>query len=75
VLSVELSGHGRVVGLGQLGKLEHVIGAADDCPPGVDLAAQALGLAQDLLRGALVRPEIRLGRLRVELLESVLLGG
>ena len=43
--------------------------------PRRDLVAQALSLAQDLLRGALVAPEVGIGSLGVELVDAGLLGG
>jgi hypothetical protein len=43
--------------------------------PGGDLIAQALGRAQDLLRGSLIGPEVRLAGLLVEGGQLLFLGG
>ncbi len=59
----------------QLAKLERLVGALHERLPGVDLVAQALGLTQDALRRALVRPEFRLRGEGVQLVDASLLGG
>jgi len=86
-LAVELRGQGRGlaldVGLGlrvrgigeELCELGDVVGALLDRAPEGDLLAQALGLAGDLLRLALVVPEPGLDRARVELGDADFLGG
>jgi hypothetical protein len=86
-LALEVPGEGvrlRVdlgLGLGvggireQLEELLDVGEALLDDPPGLDLLAQALGLADDLLRRALVVPEPGLDGAGVELRDARLLGG
>ncbi len=56
-------------------QLEEVVGPLEQLLPEGDLLAQALRLAQDLLRAALVRPEIRRGGLLFELAQALLLCG
>jgi hypothetical protein len=85
-LTLEVPGEGRDVA-GQLrlevriGRLAQQLGelrdrgrASFEPAPGGDLVAEALGLSQDLLRGALVVPEARFEGERVELLDAALLG-
>jgi hypothetical protein len=86
-LPLELRGQGRgltlEVGLGlgvggvgkELGELGDVVRALLDRAPEGDLLAQALGLAGDLLRLALVVPEPGLDGARVELRDADFLGG
>ena len=75
-LGVEPRGHVRLaLFVGQLGKLEQIVGALDQRSPGRDLVAQAFSFAQDLARAALIGPEVRLRRLRLELVDARLLGG
>jgi len=86
-LPLELRRQGRgltlEVGLGlgvgrlgeQLGELGYVVRALLDGAPEGDLLAQALGLAGDLLRLALVVPESGLDGARVELRDADFLGG
>jgi hypothetical protein len=59
----------------QLGELGDVVRALLDRAPEGDLLAQALGLAGDLLRLALVVPEPGLDGARVELRDADFLGG
>jgi hypothetical protein len=77
---VRLAGEvGLGIGVGrvdeELLELLEVIDALLEGAPGVDLVAQALGLADGLLGGALVVPEPRLDRAGVELRDPRLLGG
>jgi len=58
-----------------LGEFEQVVGALGQRLPGRDLVAQPLSLTQNLLRAALVGPEIGRARRAVELVEARLLGG
>jgi hypothetical protein len=86
-LPLELRGQGRRLtlevrlGLGvrgfgeELGELGDVVRALLDRAPQRDLLAQALGLAGDLLRLALVVPEPGLDGARVELRDADFLGG
>jgi hypothetical protein len=86
-LPLELRGQGcglaLEVGLGlgigglgeELGELGDVVRALLDRAPEGDLLAQALGLAGDLLRLALVVPEPGLDGARVELRDADFLGG
>jgi hypothetical protein len=60
--------------INELGQFEQVVRALDQCAPGVDLVAQALRLAQDLLRGTLVGPEVGCAGTGVELVDARLLG-
>ena len=70
---------GLGVGVGRVGEeveqLLEVRGALLERAPGVDLVAQALGLADDLLRAALVVPEPGLDGAGVELRDAGFLGG
>jgi len=59
----------------ELGELRDVVRALLDRAPEGDLLAQALGLAGDLLRLALVVPEPGLDGARVELRDADFLGG
>jgi hypothetical protein len=61
--------------LGELEGRVEVVGAGEQRRPFFDLAAQAVGLAQDVLRGTAVLPERRLGGGRLELGQSRLLAG
>ena len=72
VLSLDAAGHLRSSGgiAGQLGQLDQVVGATDDVVPGGQLLAQAVRLAQDALRLALVVPEVWRGRPLVERVEA-----
>jgi hypothetical protein len=66
----------RVRGIGQeLQELLEVIDALLERSPELDLVAQALCLAGDLLRGPLVVPEAGLERPRVECRDALFLGG
>jgi hypothetical protein len=56
-------------------ELLQVVDALLERAPGLDLVAQALRLADDLLCGPLVVPEPGLDRARVQLLDPLLLGG
>jgi hypothetical protein len=71
VPGLELSGELGIVGfLDQRDQLDEVVGALLEPAPQVDLGTKAVGLAEDLLGGALVVPEAgRLG-LGVELREA-----
>jgi hypothetical protein len=65
-----------VVALGEeVEERDDVVGAVLQATPGCDLRAQAVGLTEDLLGGALVIPEAGLERLRVEPFEGRFLGG
>jgi hypothetical protein len=59
----------------QVQQLLEVGGALLQGSPEGDLVAQALGLANDLLRGALVVPEARLDGAGIQLRDARLLGG
>ena len=58
----------------QLERGLQVVGAGQQCAPGLDLGAQAVGLAQDLLGAAAVVPEPGLLGQRLELGDARLLG-
>jgi hypothetical protein len=58
-----------------LRKLEQIVGALNDRVPRRDFVAQAVGLAQNLLGGALIAPEVGSCSLGVELLDARLLRG
>jgi hypothetical protein len=70
---------GLGLGVGRLGEqFDQLLDVGDallERAPELDLLAQALGLADDLLRGALVVPEPGLDDARVELRDAGLLGG
>ena len=53
---------------------EEVVGSPEEAFPQRDLLAQPVGLAEDLLSGALIVPEARLLGQRVELCDSSVLG-
>jgi hypothetical protein len=86
-LALELRGQGGGLplevrlrlGVGRLGEeveeLGEVVGALLERAPERDLLAEALGLAGDLLRLALVVPEPGLDRSRVQLGDAAFLGG
>jgi hypothetical protein len=58
----------------QLDRDLEVVGARQQAAPGVELGAERIGLAKDLLRSALVIPEAGLERQRVELGDAFGLG-
>jgi len=70
--------HGLQLGVGCLGEQLGELGGRGrplfQAAPGGDLVAEALGLPQDLLRGALVVPEARIEGECVELLDAAVLG-
>jgi hypothetical protein len=70
-LGLEL-GIGRLVQ--ELDRDLEVVGARQQTAPGVDLGTERIGLAEDLLRSALVLPEPGLERQRVELGDAFGLG-
>jgi len=73
MLRLDPGGHVLVTGLGgKVGELDDIAGARLQRPPGGDVLAQRLGLAEDLLGLSLVIPEAGLGRARVELREALL---
>ena len=51
----------------QLERDLEIVGSGQQIPPGVELGAEAVGLAQDLLGAALVVPEPGLGGQRLQL--------
>jgi hypothetical protein len=53
-----------------LGEFEQVVGALLERAPRADLVAQPVGLAQHLLRGALVCPEAGFAGPSVELVDA-----
>src|SRR6185369_7156040 len=61
--------------LGELDGGLEIIRAGHQARPQVDVAAKAVGLAQDVLRGAAVVPEARLRGARLELGQALLLAG
>src|SRR6185369_5860356 len=73
-LAIELGGQLGVAGfLDELERREDV-GAGLEAPPQVDLRAEAVGLAEDLLGGALVVPEPGLAGQRLQLGDAAFLG-
>ena len=58
----------------QAEQLDEIVGALLEAPPERDLIAQAFGLAQDGLGSALVIPEGRIGRSRIQNGQSRVLG-
>jgi hypothetical protein len=74
--AVQLALEVGVVALGEeVEERDDVVGPVLQATPRGDLRAQAVGLAEDLLGGALVVPEAGLERLRVEPLKGRFLGG
>src|SRR6185369_10144179 len=74
-LAIELGGQLGVAGfLDELERREEVVGAGLEAPPQVDLRAEAVGLAEDLLGSALVVPEPGLAGQRLQLGDAAFLG-
>jgi hypothetical protein len=75
-VAVELGGKLRVAGLLDEGdELDEVVGALAEVVPEGDLGAEAVGLAEDALRRALVVPEAGSSDEGVELRDARLFGG
>jgi hypothetical protein len=76
VLLVEPAEHLGIVAFGrQLGELDQVRGALGQGAPAGDLFPQPFGGSQNVLRGALVGPEVGATGLLVELGQPFFLGG
>jgi hypothetical protein len=74
-LAVELGGQLGIVGLGdELGGRLEVVDPSEQRLPQLDLGAQAVGFAEDLLRDPLVVPEAGFDGQRVELCDARFLG-